>query len=97
MPMTGQSRLRRSEQGERSRVASPLGLRIGLLVPTPVDAGSGSDSKYEDGKSVVAYVVDATVPADADAPRVRLAVPCGAASNSKPLAGYWSKVLDQPA
>lgn len=95
--MTGQSHLRRSEQGERAHLASPLGLRIGLLAQTPVDACSGSDSKYEDGKSVVAYVVHATVPADADAPRVRLAVPCAAASNSTPLAGYWSKVLDQPA
>jgi len=43
-------------------------LRDELLVQTSVDAASGADSKYEDNKSVVAYVVDDAVAADADAP-----------------------------
>jgi len=53
-------------QTEQSRLR--IGLRDELLVQTSVDAASGSDSKYEDDKSIVAYVVDDAVAADADAP-----------------------------
>lgn len=40
----------------------------GLLVQAAVDAASGSDSEYEDDKSVVVCLVDEAVAADADAP-----------------------------
>ncbi len=55
--------------GVRLRVAAIADrMQNELLVQPSVDTASGSDSKYEDDNSAVAYVVDDAVCADADAP-----------------------------